>query len=291
MPEPFQNRTEAGERLAEKLQAYANRDDVIVLALPRGGVPVAREVAQSLKAPLDVYIVRKVGVPGQEELAMGAIASGGAVVKNARIVNAIGISDDDFDRVAQREREELRRREQLYRDDRPSPEIEHKTVLLVDDGLATGASMRAAVEAGIYVPEETVTRAIRFVKNCYHEQQHGFTYQTRRGDAGFARTGAGLVSLQTVGLHNDPTVPDIVEYLVKNAFNDMKDHQFWYGHYYTSVALYHYGGDAWKGYYPKIANHILKEWGDRGHHRDVLTTSWAILILGVPYRYLPIYQR
>lgn len=147
MRDQFKDRREAGKFLADKLQEYANRDDVLVLALPRGGAPVAYEVAEALDAPLDVFVVRKLGVPGHEELAMGAIASGGTRVLNRDVVMGAGIDNDEIDRVAARERQELRRREQTYRDNRAAPEIEGKTVILVDDGLATGATMWAAVVA------------------------------------------------------------------------------------------------------------------------------------------------
>lgn len=141
----FQNRTTAGQILARELADYAHRSDVIVLALPRGGVPVAFEVAQALDAPLDVLVVRKLGVPDQEELAMGAIASGGVRIINEKIVNEIDIADDTIARVAVQEERELERRELLYRGDRPFPDLQGRTVILVDDGLATGATMWAAV--------------------------------------------------------------------------------------------------------------------------------------------------
>src|SRR3954447_13216974 len=146
-PERFRNRHEAGRSLAEKLTAYANRPDVLVLALPRGGVPVAYEIAQALGAPLDVFVVRKLGVPGREELAMGAIASGGVVVINDDVVRGLDIAPEVIQRVTEREGRELLRREQAYREGRPMPNLAGKTVILVDDGLATGASMRAAIEA------------------------------------------------------------------------------------------------------------------------------------------------
>ncbi|HEX2143787.1 MAG TPA: phosphoribosyltransferase family protein [Glycomyces sp.] len=129
------------------LGAYQHRDDVLVLALPRGGVPVAAEVAAALEAPLEVFPVRKLGVPGHEELAMGAIASGGAIVVDDRIVRAFGVSEAELERVADRERGELARRERAYRGDRPAPQLAGKTALLVDDGLATGSTMKAAVAA------------------------------------------------------------------------------------------------------------------------------------------------
>jgi predicted phosphoribosyltransferase len=146
-PQRFRNRTDAGRRLAEKLAAYANRSDVLVLGLPRGGVPVGFEVARALGAPLDVFLVRKLGVPGYEELAMGAVASGGGRVLNDEIVRGLGISEHEIDAAVARALEELARREQRYRGDRPPPDIEGRTVILVDDGLATGATMRAASQA------------------------------------------------------------------------------------------------------------------------------------------------
>ncbi len=143
----FKDRRDAGRFLATKLERYARRGDVTVLGLPRGGVPVAYEVAMALDAPLDVFVVRKLGVPGHEELAMGAIASGATRVVNQDVVFGAGVSDQQFERVEAREREELQRREALYRDNRPLPPLEHRVVILVDDGLATGASMLAAVLA------------------------------------------------------------------------------------------------------------------------------------------------
>jgi len=143
----FRDRSDAGRELARELMAYANRDDVLVLALPRGGVPVAFEVAQALHAPLDVFIVRKLGVPGHEELAMGALATGGVRVLNDDVVDRLGISERVIDMVTAEEEQELRRREQLYRGDRPPIDVRGKTVILVDDGLATGSTMRAAVAA------------------------------------------------------------------------------------------------------------------------------------------------
>jgi putative phosphoribosyl transferase len=147
MERAFANRTEAGRLLAEKLVQYAGRDDVIVLGLPRGGVPVAFEVARRLGVPLDVFIVRKLGVPGFEELAAGAIASGGVRVLNEDVMRSIPHADEAVEAVTARETAELERREQIYRDGRPPPELRDRIVILVDDGLATGASMRAAVKA------------------------------------------------------------------------------------------------------------------------------------------------
>jgi len=145
--QPFRDRIEAGELLAEKLGQYRDRDDVVVLALPRGGVPVAREVSRALGVPFDVYVVRKLGVPGHEELAMGAIATGGVRQVNHDVVDALGIPGNVIDAVAEREQRELERRERDYRGDgRPLP-LTNRTVILVDDGLATGSTMRAAVMA------------------------------------------------------------------------------------------------------------------------------------------------
>jgi len=144
---PFANRTDAGRRLGKELQQYAHRSDVIVLALPRGGVPIGYEVAKALGAPLDVFVVRKIGLPWQEELAMGAVASGGVRVFDRNLIRVAHVSDADVERITNEEERELERRERLYRGDRPFPEVAGKIVILVDDGLATGASMRAAVAA------------------------------------------------------------------------------------------------------------------------------------------------
>jgi len=143
----FRDRHDAGRQLAARLTDYAGRDDVLVLALPRGGVPVGYEVARALGAPLDVFLVRKLGVPGREELAMGAIASGGIRVLNEDVVRALGIPPAVIDQVAAEEEVELGRREREYRDARPAPDVAGRAVLLVDDGLATGSTMRAAVLA------------------------------------------------------------------------------------------------------------------------------------------------
>src|SRR6195256_4817063 len=147
MNKPFRDRREAGHLLAEKLSVYANRPDVIVLALPRGGVPVAYEVARALNAPLDVFLVRKLGVPGHEEFALGAIATGGVRVLNEDVVRGLRIPPDVIDAIAAKEQRELERREHLYRGDRPPPDVRGRTVILVDDGLATGSTMLAAVKA------------------------------------------------------------------------------------------------------------------------------------------------
>jgi predicted phosphoribosyltransferase len=143
----FHDRIEAGQQLAAKLMDYADRPDVLVLALPRGGVPIGFEVARALHAPLDIFLVRKLGLPGQEELAMGAIATGGVRVLNEEVVGPLHVSEGLIDQVAAREEEELKRREQMYRGERPPPDVRGRTVILVDDGLATGSTMRAAVAA------------------------------------------------------------------------------------------------------------------------------------------------
>jgi predicted phosphoribosyltransferase len=143
----FTDRSDAGKRLAAALLRFAGRKDVIVLGLPRGGVAVAYEVARAIGAPMDLLLVRKLGVPGQEELAMGAIASGGIRVMNDAIVRYHGITLEDIAAEAAREQRELERRERVYRGERPPPDLRDRTVILVDDGLATGATMRAAVHA------------------------------------------------------------------------------------------------------------------------------------------------
>lgn len=143
----FQDRRDAGRRLAARLAAYAGRPDTIVLALPRGGVPVGFEVARALGAPLDVFLVRKLGMPGREELALGALASGGVRVLNEGLVRELAIPEEVIDAIAAAESRELARREAAYRDNRPPPAIGGRTVILTDDGLATGATMRAAVAA------------------------------------------------------------------------------------------------------------------------------------------------
>src|SRR5437868_2307001 len=170
---PFRDRFEAGRILAQELMKYAGRPDVLVLALPRGGVPVAYEVARRLQAPLDVFLVRKLGLPGQEELAMGALASGGVRVLNEEVVRILQVPEEVIDEVAAREQQELERRERLYRGDRPPPDVRGRTVILIDDGLATGASMRAAVAA---LRQQQPARIVVAVpvgapETCYEFQQ------------------------------------------------------------------------------------------------------------------------
>jgi putative phosphoribosyl transferase len=158
MAKIFRDRAEAGVALAAALEEYAGRNDIMVLGLPRGGVPVAFEVAKSLKAPLDVFVVRKLGVPGQSELAMGAVASGGIRVFNHDVLESLHITNEEIERITQRENAELKRREAIYREGRPMKKIEGKTIIIIDDGLATGATMRAAVTAlRHFGPREIIT--------------------------------------------------------------------------------------------------------------------------------------
>lgn len=156
----FRDRIDAGQRLAEALGAYANRTDVLVLALPRGGVPVAAEVAKKLNAPLDVLVVRKLGVPFHSELGMGAIATGGVRIVNKEVVDALGIAADAIEIVAREEQRELERREKAYRGDVPAPNIEGKIVILVDDGIATGSTMLAAIAAAKQLKAARVVVAV-----------------------------------------------------------------------------------------------------------------------------------
>jgi predicted phosphoribosyltransferase len=143
----FQNRAEAGKQLASRLGKYANRGDVIVLGVPRGGVPIASEVATALNLPLDIFVLRKLGVPGHEEFAFGAIGSGGVRVLDRQVIESVGLSNMVIDLVTRAERAELARREQIYRGGRPPLDVRGKTVILVDDGIATGASLTAGVHA------------------------------------------------------------------------------------------------------------------------------------------------
>ena len=157
---PFEDRYEAGRLLGQRLARAGLAGDLVVLALPRGGVPVGHEVARELGAPLDTFVVRKLGVPGHEELAMGAIASGGRRVLNMDVVRELGISEAEIERVAVDEAAELRRRERAYRDGLPPTPIEARHIVLVDDGLATGASMRAAIEAVRLARPREITVAV-----------------------------------------------------------------------------------------------------------------------------------
>ena len=146
MNNTFYNRSEAGRLLAQKLKPiYANRSEVIVLGLPRGGIPVAYEIAKVLNAPLDICLVRKLGVPGHQELAMGAISTGTIVIINEDIVSSLGISKQEIEQVATQEWQELKRRDRVYRGDRPVPNLNHRIVILVDDGIATGSTLKAAL--------------------------------------------------------------------------------------------------------------------------------------------------
>jgi len=173
----FPNRQRAGQALAEALARYRGREDLIVLALPRGGVPVGYEIALALDAPLDVFVVRKLGMPGHEELALGAIAPGGIRVVDQALARSYGIGNDVLDRITSREQAELDRREHLYRDDRSSPELTGRTVILVDDGLATGSTMRAAVTAvrGKQPREIVVAVPVGAVETCEALEHEGAT--------------------------------------------------------------------------------------------------------------------
>ena len=156
----FHDRVQAGQALGAALDGYAGRPDLLVLALPRGGVPVGLQVARALRAPLDVFLVRKLGVPGHEELAMGAIASGGVRVLNDEVVSLLSIPESVIEAAAEREGRELERREREYRDSRPPPDVRGRAVILVDDGLATGSTMRAAASAVRALGPTSVTVAV-----------------------------------------------------------------------------------------------------------------------------------
>ncbi len=154
-------------------------------------------------------------------------------------------------------------------------------------------ALRASAELGIHVPKETIEYAVKFIRTCWNSRNAGFGY-TDSKTFNRNRTGAGVVCLQSLGLHDDPLVPAGIATIRKLAFNSDDSHDkkyFWYGHYYGSIALYHYGGDAWKEYYPRICEKVLTDWEKSGHYENILDTAWAVLVLGVPYRYLPIYQR
>jgi putative phosphoribosyl transferase len=166
---PFRNRAEAGKQLAEKLLAYGDKG-VIVLALPRGGVPVAFEIAKALGVPLGLLLVRKLGVPGHEELALGAVASGGVRLLNNDIVESLGITRQVIESVTAREKAELERREKLYRGDRPFQRLEGKTIIVVDDGVATGATMRVALRAlKQYKPAKIIVAAPTSAPDTYKQ--------------------------------------------------------------------------------------------------------------------------
>src|SRR5262245_17311302 len=169
----FADRAEAGRLLAERLAGYAGRPDLLVLALPRGGVPVAAEVAQALAAPLDVFVVRKLGVPGQEELAMGAIASGGVRVLNPEVVGELGLSDAAIETVAAREGRELERRLAAYRGDRPALDATGRAIILVDDGIATGSSIRAALSSLRRMGPERIVVAVPVAPPTVEEELAG----------------------------------------------------------------------------------------------------------------------
>jgi putative phosphoribosyl transferase len=166
----YRNRIEAGQLLAGKLMRYANQPNVIVLGLPRGGVPVAFEVARALRAPLDVFVVRKLGTPGHRELAMGAIATGGVRVLNEEVVRGLGIPMEMIDAVTAEEKQELKRRELAYRGSYSEPEVRGKTVILIDDGIATGSTMRAAVRAlNAQHPARFIVAVPTAAGSAYHE--------------------------------------------------------------------------------------------------------------------------
>jgi hypothetical protein len=154
-------------------------------------------------------------------------------------------------------------------------------------------TLRAAADTGLYVPGEAVEYGVRYVKSCWSAKSTTYGYEHPSDDGGVRMTAAGTVCLQSCGLADDPNVPKAVQYLMKTLDYKTVDGgwQCWYGHYYASVALYHYGGVAWKTYYPKLCECVLRDWAKAGHYGDVLNTSWAILSIGTPYRYLPIYQR
>ncbi len=170
MKKPLKDRAEAGRLLAEKLSAYASREDVVVLALPRGGVPVAFEIAKRLEAPLDIFVVRKLGVPWQQELAMGAIATGGVSMLNDDVVKAYRLTDDEIALVEVKEKKELERRERAYRGARPAPDVRGRTVILVDNGIATGTTMLAAIAALRELRPARIVVAVAVAPRSTYEQ-------------------------------------------------------------------------------------------------------------------------
>jgi len=156
-------------------------------------------------------------------------------------------------------------------------------------------ALRACVEAGLFVPKETIDFAVHYVKSLWGDKMDTFGYASPASEVSFNRAAAGTVCLQSCGLTEDPLIPRAIKHLMQHVpwpgeGKSDNSAMVWYGHYYASVALYHYGGDNWKTYYPRLTDGVLKEWDKRGHFPDVLETSWAVLVLGVPYRYLPIYQ-
>ena len=169
----FADRAEAGLLLGERLSGYAGRPGLLVLALPRGGVPVAAQVAKALRSPLDVFVVRKLGVPGHEELAMGAIAAGDVRVLNAEVVGELGLSDEVIETVQARERRELERRLAAYRGDRPALDVTGRTIVLVDDGIATGSTMRAAISALRRMGPERIVVAVPVAPPVVEEELAG----------------------------------------------------------------------------------------------------------------------
>lgn len=209
MPEQYQNRQQAGRQLAEKLQHLADRD-LLVLALPRGGVPVAYEIAKSLHAPLDLMVVRKLGVPGQEELAFGAIASRGIRVLNSAVVRKLGIGEETIEEVADREQAELQRRAQAHRGDEPEPPLEGRYVILTDDGLATGSTMRAGIHALRQHRPESVVVAVPVgppdsVRQVQDEADEVVCPST---PASFAAVGQWYVEFDQV---SDDTIRDLLQ--------------------------------------------------------------------------------
>ena len=208
----FQDRPHAGRLLALGLDKYENQPDVIVLALPRGGVPVAYEVARALNAPLDVFVVRKLGVPKYEELAMGAIASGGIRVLNEDVIRQLNISAAEVDAIVQREQQELERRERLYRGNRPAPDLRGKTVIVVDDGLATGSTMKAALVA---LRQQQPARLVVAVPTAPAE-----TCESLRSEADYlicAATPEPFFSVGSSYLGFDQTTDDEVRDLIARA--------------------------------------------------------------------------
>jgi predicted phosphoribosyltransferase len=217
----FLDRHDAGRQLASRLLEYAGQPDVLVLALPRGGVPVAFEVAQALDAPMDVFLVRKLGLPSHPEFAMGAIATGGVRVLDDEVIRASGVTRGEIEEVTARERRELERRDRDYRGDRPPPAIEGKTAILVDDGLATGASMRAAVEA---LRAERPARAVVAVPVAPEE-----TCEMLRGEADDVVCAATPEPFYAVGLwyedFEQTTDAEVRELLARAAHEPDDAHQ------------------------------------------------------------------